>query len=491
MPIFKEKFRETLLAVLPILFVVLIVHFFFVPFPINQLVRFIIGSLLVMIGLSLFLVGVDLGITPLGSLTGTNLAKTNKLPLILVSAFILGFFISIAEPALIVYANQIELVTQGGLKAVVMLISVSIGFAVLVVIGFIRILFNIDLYKILLVSYISIFGLAIFAKPEFLAFAFDASGATTGVLAVPFLLAISVGIARIKKDVKSAEESSFGMVALASAGAIIAVLVLSYFSTSKAGIFESDPFVEKVGIIKPFIELIWPVLYESARALAPLLVILIVMQFLSFKLNRKQFRRLIFGFIYALLGLFIFLLGVNGGFMEVGYKIGENFIAVDKKVILVILAFFLGLFTIIAEPAVSVLTHQIEEITGGYVKRVAVLIPLSLGVGLAVVGGVLKILIPGFHLWHVLLPGYIISLGLMFFAPKLFVGIAFDAGGVATGPLTATFILAFVQGVAAKTAGADLVLDGFGVIALVALAPIITLQILGIIFKIKTKKGGV
>lgn len=491
MPIFREKFRETLFAVLPILLVVLIVHFFMVPFPINQLLRFIIGSFLVIIGLSLFLVGVDLGITPLGSLTGTNLAKTNKLLLILVSAFILGFFISIAEPALIVYAKQIELITEGGLGAMTMLISVSIGFAILVVIGFVRILFNVELYKILFVTYIGIFILALFAKPEFIAFAFDASGATTGVLAVPFLLAISVGISRIKKDAKSAEESSFGMVALASAGAIIAVLVLSYFSTSKAGVFESDPFVEKVGVIKPFFELLKPMFSDSFIALVPLLVILVVMQVFGLKLKRKQFRRLVFGFIYALLGLFIFLLGVNGGFMEVGYKIGENFVAANKQFMLVILAFFLGLFTIIAEPAVSVLTHQIEEITGGYVKRAAVLIPLSLGVGLAVVGGVLKILFEDFQLWHVLLPGYIISLGLMFYAPKLFIGIAFDAGGVATGPLTATFILAFVQGVAAKTPGADLVLDGFGVIALVALAPIITLQILGIIFKIKTKKGGV
>jgi hypothetical protein len=232
-------------------------------------------------------------------------------------------------------------------------------------------------------------------------------------------------------------------------------------------------------------------LKDSFMALLPLLVILIIMQIFRFKLSKRQFRRIVFGFIYAFIGLFLFFLGVNGGFMEVGFRIGDALAGFELKFVLLIIAFLLGLFTIIAEPAVSVLTHQIEDITAGYVKRQAVLIPLSIGVGLAIVGSVLKILIPSLQLWHILLPGYVISLALMFVSPKLFVGIAFDAGGVATGPLTATFILAFIQGVASKTPTADVIVDGFGMIALVALAPIITLQILGIIFKIKTRKAGV
>lgn len=491
MPIFSQKFKENVFAVLPILLIVMLVQLLFSPFSSAVLIRFVIGSLLIVIGLSLFLVGVDLGITPLGSLTGFHLTKTNKLWIVLISAFVLGFFISIAEPGLFVYGTQIELVTQGEMTRLTLLISVSIGLALLVSFGFVRVIYNIDLYKVFLVLYIGIFGLSLFADLEYIAIAFDASGATTGVLAVPFLLAISVGISSMKKGAKSSEKDSFGLVAIASAGAIIAVLVLSFFSKTKFVASESIPLIEDPSLFGPFIKLASLVLEDSFLALLPLIVILFIMQIVRFKLERKAFRKIVFGFIYAFLGLFLFLLGVNGGFMDVGYQIG-NVLTKDHSLwIVVLIGFVLGLFTIIAEPAVSVLTHQIEEITAGYVKRKAVLIPLSIGVGLAIVGAIFKIVLPNFQLWHMLLPGYIISLILMFYSPKLFVGIAFDAGGVATGPLTATFILAFIQGVAAAVPHANLILDGFGMIALVALSPIITLQILGILFKIKSRKGGV
>ncbi|MBN2268449.1 MAG: DUF1538 domain-containing protein [Acholeplasmataceae bacterium] len=491
MPIFSEKLKENIFAIMPILFIVFFVHFFFTPLETPPLVRFIIGALLIIIGLALFLVGIDLGITPLGSLTGQSLTKTNKLWIVLLAAFILGFFISIAEPGLLVYANQIETVTQGGINSTTLLLSVSVGLAILVGLGFLRIIYNMPLYRILLVLYIIIFVLALFAKKEYIAIAFDASGATTGVLAVPFLLSLSVGISRLKKNSKSSEKDSFGLVSIASAGAIIAVLILSFFVNSSVSSVQQMSLVNESRIIKPFFELGWSMLKDSFMALLPLLVILILMQIFRFKLSKRQFRRIIFGFIYAFLGLFLFFLGVNGGFMEVGLRIGYLLAGYDAKIILLIIAFMLGLFTIIAEPAVSVLTHQIEDITAGYVRRKAVLVALSLGVGLAIMASVLKIMIPSLQLWHIILPGYILSLTLMFFSPKLFVGIAFDAGGVATGPLTATFILAFIQGVAISTPGADVVIDGFGMIALVALAPIITLQILGIIFKIKTRKEGV
>ena len=224
--------------------------------------------------------------------------------------------------------------------------------------------------------------------------------------------------------------------------------------------------------------------------MSPLVVILLVLQKAVFKLQKREFRKMVTGFIYGFIGLVIFLIGVNGGFMDVGTSIGTALALLDNKVPIVIIGFIIGLVTIIAEPAVHVLTHQIEEVTSGYVKRIAVLVPLSLGVGLAVALSVIRILIPEIQLMHYLVPGYIISLGLMFVVPKLFVGIAFDAGGVATGPMTATFILAFVQGAAHAYEGADMLVDGFGMIAMVAMAPIITLQLLGLVFQSKAKKKG-
>lgn len=491
MQLLKDKFRENLTSVIPIALVVLILHVTLVPLSSPQLIRFLLGTMFVIIGLTFFLIGVDLGITPLGGYTGTSFTKTNKLWIVIIGGLILGFIISIAEPGLIVFANQVETVTENQISASSIVIFVSIGLAIFVGIGFMRIVFNFPLYKILLIAYGIIFIIALFATPEFLAIAFDASGATTGALAVPFILALSTGISKLKKDSKSSEKDSFGLVAIASAGAVMSVLLLNFISPKLTFASEIDQgFINTNAILKPFLSELPHVLIDSLIALSPLIVVLIVMQLLSFKLSKRQFRRLIIGFIYALLGLIVFLVGVNAGFMEVGNKIGQVLTQRENKFFVLLFAFILGLLTIIAEPAVSVLTHQIEDVTAGYIKRTSVLIPLSIGVGISILLSILRILIPDIQLWHYLLPGYLIAVSLTFIVPKLFVGIAFDAGGVATGPLTATFILAFTQGAANAYEGANVVTDGFGMIAMVALTPIITLQILGFIYKVKTRKGG-
>ncbi len=487
-----EKFKDNLYAVIPITIIVLILHFTIVTLETSLVIRFIIGSILVVLGLSIFLIGVDIGITPLGSLTGVTLVKTNKLWLILLAGLVLGFFISIAEPGLLVLANQVDSVTSGQISSTSILVVVSIGLAILISLGFIRIAYNIPLYQILIVLYSIIFVLAIFTSKEFLAISFDASGATTGILAVPFILSLSAGMSALKKDSKSSEKDSFGLVAIASTGAIISIMILNILSKDNKLYPASKSQVANVNsILKPFIEIVPDIIKESFLALLPLLAILLILQKTSFKLNKKSFRKMLKGFIYAFIGLLIFLVGVNGSFMEVGGKLGYSLATLDNKLYVIAIGLVLGIVAILAEPAVYVLTHQIEDVTSGYVKRKAVLIPLAIGVGFAVALSIVRILIPEIQLWHYLLPGYIISIGMTFFVPKLFVGIAFDAGGVATGPMTATFILAFTQGAAEAFEGANVLVDGFGMIAMVAMTPIITLQLLGFIFKVNSRKKGV
>lgn len=491
MNVIFSKFKEVLFSVLPITIIVLLLNFTVSPMDSALVIRFLIGSLFVVVGLTIFLLGVDIGVTPLGSLTGTSLAKSNKLWIVLIAGVILGFFISIAEPGLMVLANQVNLVTSGQIPGILILVVVSIGMAIMIALGFLRIFYNVPLYKMLMAIYFIIFGLAVFTSREFLAIAFDASGATTGVLAVPFILSLSVGISKLKKDSKASEKDSFGLVALASSGAIIAVMVLDVFSKPNAFLADLDLVIPySNGIISPFIEAIPTYLKESFLAILPLLIILLILQKISFKLNKRDLRGLLTGFIFAFMGLFLFLVGVNTGFMDVGTSIGSSLALMDNKVYIIAYGFILGVVTILAEPAVNVLTRQIEDVTSGYVKRKAVLVPLTIGVGVAVALSVVRILVPGIQLWHYLLPGYVISIAMMFFTPKLFVGIAFDAGGVATGPVTATFILAFIQGAANAFEGADLMVDGFGMIAMVAMAPIITLQALGLVFAVKSKKKG-
>ncbi|WP_242848003.1 DUF1538 domain-containing protein [Proteiniclasticum ruminis] len=482
---------EVLTSVLPITVMVLLLHFTLTPMEGPMIGRFLFGAALIMVGLTLFLIGVDIGVTPLGDYTGTALAKSNKLWIVLIAGAVLGFFISIAEPGLLVLANQVGFVTSGQISSMSILMIVSIGLALMLALGFLRIFYNYPLYKMLMILYVLIFGLSIFTSREFLAISFDASGATTGILAVPFILSLSLGISKMKKDSKASEKDSFGLVAIASTGAILGVMLLDLFTKNTS--FNAD--IESVvtvsdSILKPFIALIPDMLFESIIAMSPLVVILLVLQKAVLKLQKREFRKMVTGFIYGFIGLVIFLIGVNGGFMDVGTFIGTALALLDNKIPIVVIGFIIGLVTILAEPAVHVLTHQIEEVTSGYVKRIAVLVPLSLGVGLAVALSVIRILIPEIQLMHYLVPGYIISLGLMFVVPKLFVGIAFDAGGVATGPMTATFILAFVQGAAHAYEGADMLVDGFGMIAMVAMAPIITLQLLGLVFQSKAKKKG-
>lgn len=489
MNVIASKFKEVSFSVIPIIVLVLILNFTISPIETDLLVRFIIGAFLVVLGLVIFLLGVDIGITPLGNLTGISIAKTNRIWIVIIAGLILGFFISIAEPGLMVLADQVSLVTSGQISSTSILIVVSTGLSIMLAFGFLKIFYNVPLFKVLIILYSIIFILAFFTSKEFLAISFDSSGSTTGILAVPFILSFSVGISKLKKDSKAAEKDSFGLIAIASAGPIISVMLLDIFSENKGfSVSLSTEVTHSDSMLNSFIKIIPNYFKESFLSILPLLLILLFLQAVSFKMNRRELRKLLTGFVFAFIGLFLFLIGVNAGFMDVGKSIGINLIALDNKALIIIIGFILGFVTILAEPAVYVLTQQIETVTSGYIKKKVVLIPLAIGVGIAIALSVIRVLIPEINLWHYLLPGYIISIAMMFFIPKLFVGIAFDAGGVATGPVTATFILAFIQGAAFSFEGANLLVDGFGMIAMVAMVPIITLEILGLIYKIKLRK---
>ncbi len=491
MNVLTDKLKEVIFAVLPITILVLILNFTITPLESHMLARFLIGALLIILGLSIFLFGVDIGVTPVGRLMGSNLAKTNKMWIVVVSGLLLGFFISIAEPDLHILAGQVSFVTSGLISKASIVIVVSVGIAVMVSLGLARIVLGFPLHKFLAISYLIIFALGIFTSPHFLAIAFDASGATTGAMTVPFILALALGVSSLKKDSQASETDSFGLVGIASAGAIISVMVMSIISKSdKITASLEYGISESTSIIAPFIYNLPTIAGEVLLAMLPLLVTFIVFQKISFKLKKKPFRKILKGLLYTFIGLVLFLSGVNSGFMEVGSVVGYELAALENKFIVVLIGFILGLVTVLAEPAVHVLTHEIEDVTSGYVKRRAVLVALSIGIGFSVAMSLLRILVPGIQLWHYLLPGYIISIIMTFFVPTLFVGVAFDSGGVASGPMTATFILAFAQGAAESIEGANVLIDGFGIIAMVALTPLITLQILGLIFKAKSKKGG-
>lgn len=486
------KLKEVSFSVVLIVAIVLLLHFTLTPLETPVILRFLIGALFIIFGLAVFLLGVDIGITPIGHLMGTSLVKSNKLWIVIGVALLLGFFVAIAEPDLHVVAEQADFVTAGAMPKTTILVVASLGTAVLLALGLWRILYPVPLNRLLTALYLLILLLSMFTPAEFLAVAFDASGAITGVLVVPFILALAIGVTSLQKDSEGSEVDSFGLVWLAGLGVVISLFIMGVLSGVKgiSGSIDASVGVSSA-VLTPFLAKIPVTAKEVFVALLPIAITFLIAQYISFKLSRRAFNRVIKGLVYAFIGLVLFLVGVNAGFMDVGRLIGYGIAALEHKSILVIIGFVLGLVVVLAEPSVYVLTQQIEEVTGGYVKRIVVLIALSLGVAGAVSLSMLKIVVRGIQLWHFLLPGYLIALGLSYVIPKLFVGMGFDAGAVASGPMTATFVLAFAQGAAGAIEGANVLVDGFGVISTVALMPILTVEMLGLVFAAKSKKEGV
>ena len=488
MEILINKLKEVTMSVAPVTLIVLILHFTIAPIEPILLARFLIGAIFIIIGLGIFLFGVEISIQQMGALMGSSLTKTRNLLLLIFLGFILGFFVNIAEPDLQVLAKQVNEVTSGQLSQEIILVVVSIGIGLFVTIGLLRIVFHIPLNKLLTGLYCIVFILSILAPEDFLGIAFDSGGATTGSMTVPFILSLGLGLASLQGG-RDAEEGSFGLVGIASAGPMTAVLSMSIISGIKklTGNLPGNEVILS-GIISPFFNAIPAFSVEVIISLFPLIVLFFIFKRFFFTLSKRQLKRIMKGLLYTFLGFVLFLAGVNAGFMEAGRAIGNATASLELNWIVVPIGFVLGCTVILAEPAVYVLNEQIEDVTSGHIRKKFILITLSLGVAIAVALSMLRILVPEIKLWHYLLPGYLTAIILSYFTPPIFVGIAFDSGGVASGPMTATFILAFAQGVANAVESANVLLDAFGVISMVALTPLIAIQILGILYERKVTK---
>ena len=504
-----NKLKETAVSILPISVIVLVLNWTIAPLGTAMTLQFLIGSLFTILGLALFLLGADIGILPIGEKAGAALTSRRNLPLLLISAFIIGFFITIAEPDVQVLAKQVCSVAQNT-NAAVLLLMIAVGIGLFTSIGLLRTVLHIPLKYLLTGFYVLVFIAAAAAPKDYLAVAFDSGGATTGPMTVPFILALGVGVAAVQSRGKGGKDASFGMTGMASIGPVLAVLILGICMTG-------SPSVQKAAETEPqpetavetqmqqisqtaqteappqktgrgvYTRLLPEVLVDVAKALLPLIVMFVVFQFTLLHLPPHAIMRMSVGLVYAFVGLVLFMLGVNGGFMPAGDIIGYTVALTDYRYILVLIGVFLGAVVVCAEPAVWVLTRQVEEISGGTIRRSVIFAALSFGVAFSVGLSILRVL-TGFSLWYVLLAGYAVALLLTFFCPGLFTAIAFDSGGVASGPMTTTFILSFTLGISNALGGNPLT-DAFGVIALVAMAPLITIQILGILYNNKAEKS--
>lgn len=466
----------------PTIGIVLLLSFTIAPIPPSILLLFLFGAVMLIVGMMFFTLGAELAMTPVGERIGTRIAQSRKLGIVLLLCFVLGFVITISEPDLQVLAEQVPSVPNA-----VLIVAVAAGVGVFLMIAMLRMLFSKTLRMLLIIFYLLIFALAFFVPDDFISVAFDSGGVTTGPMTVPFIMALGVGFAAVRSD-KHAEDDSFGLVALCSIGPILAVLLLGllYHPENTAYTPSEIPVIrDSVELWKYFATGLPQYIEEIAISLLPIVAFFAVFQIISLKMKGRALLKVVIGILYTYVGLVLFLTGVNVGFMPAGNYLGETIAGLSYRWVLIPIGMVIGYFIVKAEPAVYVLKEQVEEITSGAISGEAMGLSLSLGVAASIGLAMIRVL-TGISIFWFILPGYFIALCLSFFVPKIFTAIAFDSGGVASGPMTATFLLPFAMG-ACQAVGGNIVQDAFGVVAMVAMTPLITIQVMGAIYKYRSE----
>ena len=479
----KEKIRESLSAVLPITGIVLMLSIFVIPMELGSVVMFLTGALMLIVGMGFFQLGAEMAMTPLGEGVGVQISKMKKLLTVLLTGFLMGVIITVSEPDLQVLAGQVPSVPN-----MVLIMTVAVGVGLFLALAIVRIRYKISLSMLLIVCYLALILVSAFVPKEFLAVAFDSGGVTTGPMTVPFIMAMGVGLASVRSD-KNAANDSFGLVALSSVGPILAVLILGcFFKPTEAAYTLTDvaTVVTTQDVARVFAQGLPLYAREVLLSLVPILWVFLIFQWLTHRYHGLQIKRIIVGFGYTYIGLVLFLCGANVGFSPVGAYLGKELAGLSLRWILVPIGALIGYYIVKAEPAIQVLNHQVEAVTNGAISVKMMNRCMQIGVAASVGLAMLRVL-TGISIQWFVIPGYIIALVLSRMVPDIFIGIAFDSGGVASGPMTSTFLLPLSIGVC-EALGGNLMTDAFGVVALVALTPLIAIQLMGLVYKLKTAK---
>lgn len=479
----KEKIRESLSAVLPITGIVLMLSIFVIPMEVGSVVMFLTGALMLIVGMGFFQLGAEMAMTPLGEGVGVQISKMKKLLTVLLTGFLMGVIITVSEPDLQVLAGQVPSVPN-----MVLIMTVAVGVGLFLALAIVRIRYKISLSMLLIVCYLALILVSMFVPKEFLAVAFDSGGVTTGPMTVPFIMAMGVGLASVRSD-KNAANDSFGLVALSSVGPILAVLILGcFFKPTEAAYTLTDvaTVVTTQDVARVFAQGLPLYAREVLLSLVPILWVFLIFQWLTHRYHGLQIKRIIVGFGYTYIGLVLFLCGANVGFAPVGAYLGKELAGLSFRWILVPIGALIGYYIVKAEPAIQVLNHQVEAVTNGAISVKMMNRCMQIGVAASVGLAMLRVL-TGISIQWFVIPGYIIALVLSRMVPDIFIGIAFDSGGVASGPMTSTFLLPLSIGVC-EALGGSLMTDAFGVVALVALTPLIAIQLMGLVYKLKTAK---
>ncbi len=478
----REKVYESITSVLPITLIVLFLSISIAPLTPGTLTLFLFGAMLLVIGMGFFTLGVDMSMIPMGEGIGVQLSRAKKIAIPLLVCFVLGVMITVAEPDLQVLARQVPAIPN-----LTLILTVAVGVGFFLVLAQLRILFKIPLSYILIFFYGLIFVLAFFTPADFIPVSFDSGGVTTGPVTVPFVMALGIGMASVRSD-KNSSSDSFGLTAICSMGPVLSVLILGICYHPEDAVY-TPVGIEELATTRDaaleFARALPIYIKEVAVALVPIVLLFVLFQCIFRRFHKRQLFRIFSGFVYSYIGLVLFLTGVNVGFMPAGQYIGSAIAGSSKAWALLPIGMLIGYFIVKAEPAVQVLTRQVEDVTNGSITQKSLGKSLSIGIAFSVGIAMLRIL-TGLNIMWFLIPGYLLSLLLTFFVPQIFTGIAFDSGGVASGPMTTTFLLPLAMG-ACEALGGDVLTDAFGIVAMVAMTPLFTIQVMGLADNIRKK----
>ncbi len=455
----------------------------------------LVGMVILIVGLSIFQIGASSSLSKVGEYMGASLSKQKNLFIVILFSFTLGALITVAEPSILIVSKQVNI------NPFLLIGGIAVGVGLFVVIGVVRIIVHKPLKVWYLLFYFLTFALLILVvmdpnKRIFLPFIFDSGGVTTGSATVPFILSLGAGIAMVRGG-KNARNDSFGLVGMASIGPILTVAILLLFAPV-SGEFDPTSTYTQLGSTNPwmmFINVLIPhngstgTIVDVLIALLPTMAIFLIYNFIYIKLPKAKLLKLLVGFAFTYVGLTIFLTGTSAAMTPIGFYVGQQ-LGAQSTWLIILIAFIIGLVTILCEPAVHVLTTQMEDISDGRTKKLTVLLTLSLGVGAAIALAVIRTIF-NFSIMYYMVPGYAISLVLMFICPDIFTAMAFDSGGTASGPMSSSFVLPMIVGITVALStknGTDpnYYEQSFGVIALIALTPVIAIQILGVVNNYKS-----
>ena len=484
---FWDKCRESAVSILPFFAIIMVLYLVFLPFNLATTLALLVATLIMIVGMALFNVGVDMSTMKMGGYVGSHLSRSRKLSFMAILSFVLGFMVTISEPDLMVLAEQVPGISSKW----VILITVSLGTGIFLLLSTIRTIFRLSIKKILIISYalslILSFVTTWIGSGNFVPLSFDAIGVTTGAMSVPFIMSFGLGICAVRSG-KNNQEDGFGLIALASIGPVIAILLVSLFIRT-----DSTIAAESVARIETFAD--WGVLFGSSIlsylkevfiVIIPIFIFFVWYNYRYLKYPKSTILRMFFGLIYCYIGLVIFLTGVASGYLPTADLLGFSIASSDLKWALIPISLVIGAVLIFAEPAVHVLNKQVEDITGGVIRKRTMLVGISIGVAIAMFLVVLRALL-GFSFMLILVPLIILLIVISIYTPRLFVGIAFDSGGAAAGSLSASFVLPFILGIC-KALEFDGMLYGFGTIAIISILPTIVIEIMGVRYQMFLNK---